>query len=219
MSIVSRKVKNGHGYAQYGCSARHHKGAAVCANGQTIGEARLMEAVLGSLREYFASPNYEAWLDEAYAANQRARARAASREDERARLEAAVNVAESRIEKVTEAFARIGYSEPLAAKLRAEEARLLEARTALAAAAPPKQPERLRAYSGAAVLCVVENIAVAAMKKPQEAKALLRGVVEAIVMHPSAEGYRASITLKNINPANLLDGGVDDSQRSCGARI
>ncbi len=37
---------------------------------------------------------------------------------------------------MTEALARIGYSEPLAAKLRAEEARLLDARKALADMAP-----------------------------------------------------------------------------------
>jgi hypothetical protein len=41
-----------------------------------------------------------------------------------------VRSAEARVEKVTEALARIGYSEPLAAKLRVEEARLLDARKA-----------------------------------------------------------------------------------------
>jgi hypothetical protein len=44
MSIVSRKMKGGRTYAQYGCSARHHKGPSICANGLTIGEARLTDA-------------------------------------------------------------------------------------------------------------------------------------------------------------------------------
>lgn len=221
LSIVSRKVKAGRHYSQYGCSARHHKGASVCANGLTIGETRLTEAVLDALRTYFASPDYERWLEEAYAAQQRARARAARRDDEVARLESALRSAEGRVERVTDALARIGYSEPLAAKLRAEEAKLLEARRALAGAAAPATPTPLpRAYSGAAVLAVLERIAEAALKRPQKGRALLRAVVESILMDPKPDGYAVRITLRNTNPAALEeDGGVGDSQRSCGGRI
>jgi hypothetical protein len=137
---------------QCGCSARHHKGPSVCANGLTIGEARLTDAVLAALRTYFASPDYERWLAEAYDANQRARARAARRDDEVARLEREVQTAEARVEKVTEALARIGYSEPFARTLRAEEERLLDAREALASMAPAAKPSIPPAsYSCAAV--------------------------------------------------------------------
>jgi hypothetical protein len=73
MSIVSRKMKGGRTYAQYGCSARHHKGPSVYANGLTIGEARLADAVVAALRSYFASHDYERWLAQAHEANQRAR--------------------------------------------------------------------------------------------------------------------------------------------------
>lgn len=223
LSIVSRKVKAGRHYSQYGCSARHHKGPSVCANGLTIGEARLTAAVLDALRTYFSSPDYERWLEESYAANQRARARAARRDDEIARLESAVRTAAGRVDKVTDALARIGYSEPLAAKLRAEEANLLEASRALAGAATPATPAPVpRAYSGAAVLAVLEKIAEAALKKPQKGRALLRAVVEAILMDPKPDGYAVRITLKNTNPAALVeDSGVGsgDSQRSCGGRI
>ena len=218
LAIVSRKRKNGRPYSQYGCSARHHKGMSICGNGQTIGEVRLTEAVLGALSTYFASPEYENWLEEAYAANERARARAARADDEVTRLEAAVRAAEGRIEKVTDALARIGYSEPLAAKLRAEEAKLLDARKALAQAATTAKPSPApRAYSGRAVLAVLENIATAAMTKPQKAKALLQWVVEAILMTPTPEGYSVRVTLKKTNPAALVqDGRVGDYQSGCG---
>ncbi len=46
-------------------------------------------------------------------------------------------------EKVTEAIARIGFSEPLAAKLKAEEAKLLDTRKALAQVASPANPKPL----------------------------------------------------------------------------
>lgn len=221
LSIVSRKQKARRTYSQYGCSARHHKGPSICGNGQTIGEARLTEAVLGALRDYFASPDYEAWLEGAYRAQQRARALAARRDDEIARLESAVRAAEGRVDKVTEALARIGYSEPLAAKLRAEEGKLLDCRKALAQAAAPPTPAPVpRAYSRAAVLAVLDSIAEAALKRPQKARALLQAVVESILMDPRPDGYAVRITLKNKNPAALEgDGVAGDYQTGCGGRI
>jgi DNA invertase Pin-like site-specific DNA recombinase len=218
LSIVSRKQKNGQHYSQYGCSAHHHKGMSVCSNGLTIGEARLTQAVLDALRSYFASPDYEAWLEEAYTANERARARAARHDDEVGRLETAVRAAEGRVEKVTEAIARIGYSEPLAAKLRSEEARLLDVRKALAQAATPARPSPTPpAYSARAVLAVVKEIATAAAKRPQKAKELLQGVVESILMQPSPDGYAVRVVLKKTNPAALVeDSGVGDYQTGCG---
>lgn len=222
MSIVSRKVKAGKPYAQYGCSARHHKGASVCANGLTIGEARLTDALMTALREYFASPEYEGWLEDAYRANERARARAARHGDTIERLEGDVRNAEGRVAKVTEAIARIGYSDPLAAKLRAEEARLLDARKVLAQAAVPAAPSPApRAYSPAAVLAVVDEVAAATLKRPQKARERLRGFVDAILMTPTPDGYSVRVSLKKTNPAALFseDGRVGDSQRSCGGRI
>jgi hypothetical protein len=38
-------------------------------------------------------------------------------------------------------------------------------------------------------------------------------------MHPSPDGYAVRVTLKKTNPAILAEGGVGDSQRSCGGRI
>lgn len=93
-------------------------------------------------------------------------ARAARRDDEAARLEREVQTAEARVGKVTEALARIGYSEPLAAKLRAEEARLLDARKALAAMARAVKPSTPPpTFSREAVLAVVENLAAAVLAK------------------------------------------------------
>lgn len=221
LSIVSRKYKSGKPYSQYGCSARHHKGSSVCNNGLTIGEARLTDAVLGALREYFASPDYETWLEEAYRAQVRARSRAASRDDEGTRLEAAVRAAESRIDKITEAIAEAGHSEPLLARLRMEESKLLDARAALAGIRAPSAPAAPPpAYSTAAVMAVLESLAEAALKKPQRARALLRAVVESILMDPKPDGYLVGISFRNKNPAALEgDGVAGDYQTGCGGRI
>ncbi len=68
-------------------------------------------------------------------------------------------------------------------------------------------------------MAVLDHISAAAQAKPQKAKALLHGVVDAILMTPTREGCRVRVTLKTTNPAILADGGVGDSQRSCGGRI
>lgn len=205
------------GQGRYGCSARYGKGAAICANGMTAGEARLTDAVLEALRRYFASPEYERWLRDAYAANERARVVAARRDDEVARLDAAVRSAEARVEKVTEAIARIGYSEPLEAKLRGEEAKLLGAKNALAlATVPANLPPPPPAYSSRAMLAVVEHIGAAAKVKPQKAKELLRGVVESILLTPKPDGYGVRISLKSISPATWEGDGADICETGCG---
>ena len=66
---------------------------------------------------------------------------------------------------------------------------------------------------------VVEEIATAGRQEAQKATELRRAVVESILMQPQADGYGVRVMLKKTNPAALADGGVGDSQRSCGARI
>lgn len=218
MSIVARKTKNGRVFSQYGCSARHHKGPSVCANKLTIGETRLTEAVMAALKVHFASPGYLTWLEESYSATQRARARAAKGGDGVARLEADAKTAAGRVEKLSEAVARVGFSYALAAKLKSEEAKLLDARQALAqVAGPAKLPPAPRAYSPDAVLAAVESIAQAVAQRPQKGKAFLQALIESIVMDPSPGGYSVRLALKNISPAAVEgNGAVEVTERSCG---
>ena len=104
MSIVSRQMKAGVPYSQFGYSARHAKGDAACSNSTTISEKRLEGAVLQKLREHFASPKVEEWLAEALQAAERAHSRTGKEQDEFARLEAEVRAQEGRVDKVTEAL-------------------------------------------------------------------------------------------------------------------
>ena len=131
-----------------------------------------------------------------------------------------MRAAEVRVENVTDSIARMGHSELLEARFRTEEAKLLDARVALAQATAAAVPAPLpRAYSGRAVLAVLEHIGAAALARPQKAKAMLQRVVEAILMQPTADGYSVRVTLKKTDPAILSDGGAGDFQTGCGGRI
>ena len=153
---------------------------------------------------------------DAYEANERARARAASRDDEVARLEAAARAAETRVEKVTEALAQMQLGATGGEAPRRGGEAPGSPRGARAAAATAKPAPLPRAYSGRVVLAVLEHIGAAALAKPQKAKALLHGIVEAILMQPTADGCAVRMTQKKTGPAVLSDGGAGDSQTGCG---
>ncbi|MBL9015585.1 MAG: recombinase family protein [Myxococcales bacterium] len=56
MSIVSQKTKNEVRYANFGCSAYHSRGKAICANSASISEKKITEALLDALRDTLRVP-------------------------------------------------------------------------------------------------------------------------------------------------------------------
>ncbi|GEJ59255.1 hypothetical protein AMYX_39960 [Anaeromyxobacter diazotrophicus] len=105
----------------------------------------------------------------------------------------------------------------VAARFRAEEVKLLDARQALAEAAVAATPALPSpAYSTRAMLSVIENIATAATVKPHKARELLRGVVDSILMTPTPDGYAVRVALKNISPAAWEGDGAEDYKTGCG---
>jgi hypothetical protein len=119
-------------------------------------------------------------------ANQRQRDRHARGADEVAKLEAEVCSAESRIEQ---GDGRPGPHRLLGAagvKLKAEEAKLLDARQKLTQARSTSKPAPMpEAYSPATVLAVLRHLEAAASKRPQKAKVLVRRFVDGVLMTPT----------------------------------
>ncbi len=58
--VVSLKRKAGRAYANFGCSAHHGKGAAICGNALVISERKLNRAVIDELRKLLASKEIQA---------------------------------------------------------------------------------------------------------------------------------------------------------------
>ena len=112
MSVVSRRKKGINSYANFGCSANHSKGNHICVNDLTVSEKKVNGAVLGAVRILIADPKFADRFVEVF--EKRQRERKAQGGGERAALESEVREQERRVEKVTEAIAKVGYSEPLA---------------------------------------------------------------------------------------------------------
>lgn len=121
MTVVGARVKAGVRYTTFGCTAHYSRGDAVCANNRTISERKVTTAIVDSLKEILTGPEF---LDRFTQTFER-RVRELQRpEPDSLDLERKVREAETRIRNVTEALAKLGYSDALAEQLQVEEARL-----------------------------------------------------------------------------------------------
>jgi hypothetical protein len=108
MRVVSLKRKAGRAYANFGCSAHHGKGDAICRNGLVVSERKLNTAVISELRKLLASKEIQARFVEGF--TNRLGAKSPADDRERAALDAEVKTQETRVRNVTAAFARLGFS-------------------------------------------------------------------------------------------------------------
>nr|WP_158305877.1 recombinase family protein [Anaeromyxobacter sp. Fw109-5] len=118
MRVVSVKWKAGRAYANFGCSAPHRKGAAICGNGLVISERKLNRAVIEELRKLLASKEIQTRFVDGFTKRLQHKS---PRTIASAALEAEVKAQEARVRNVTAAIARSGFSEALAEQLGLEE--------------------------------------------------------------------------------------------------
>ncbi|HZY04497.1 MAG TPA: recombinase family protein, partial [Anaeromyxobacteraceae bacterium] len=187
MRVVGVKRKAGRAYANFGCSAHHGKGAAICANGLVITERKLNRAVIDELRKLLASREIQARFIDGF--TRRLRNRNPADDRERAALEAEVKTQETRVRNITAAIAKSGYSEALGEQLGLEEETLRSLRQRLSAkkpagdqAAPIPDPE--------AVARFLEKILDIAETAPQRARASLARILVPITLVPGTRRER-----------------------------
>jgi DNA invertase Pin-like site-specific DNA recombinase len=218
MSIVSRRKKGAVSYASFGCSANHNKGEHICSNAETVSERKVNEAVLSAVRDLLTSPKFADRFVEVF--EKRLRERKTQGRDERTELEDEVREQERRVEKVTEAIAKVGFSESLAVQLRKEDAKLTQARSKLAAlfaeeAAPESRPDP------AQVRREFEELTRIMDQAPERARGSAHRLLTEIILTPTVEDgeevYRAVGGVKTNSAAHL--GGRVLVRDGCGGRI
>jgi hypothetical protein len=122
MTILTRKKKAGVSYAQFGCVAHYSRGGAVCPNNLTVSEHKITKALLGALTDILAYPDITARFVEQAQRRIAALSKSAELTDDGA--DRRIRDCERRIANLTETLAKLGWSEAIAAKLKAEEAGL-----------------------------------------------------------------------------------------------
>lgn len=220
MTIVRRKVKAGVSYASLGCTAHASRGTAICANALSLSEMKASRMLIDALRDRLDKPELiERFIAvfQQRAAELRVEAPGAAEEAERR-----VTDCERRIANLTDALARVGWSDSIAAKLRDEEAQLARLRAERAAAvkqAPARPPERPKVIAG-----YLKNLFALLETDPARGREILARFLSPVVMTPEAEGpvrrYRATGAF---NLSFLLTAAVAGEDRrgkvGCAGRI
>lgn len=217
MTVVGRKTKNGVAYSRFGCTAHYSRGAAICPNALSVSEKRASRTLVDALKEKLDRPE----LIERFVAKFRERV-AERRNAESTDAETAsrrVLECEKRVAKLTEALAKIGWSDALAAKLRDEEAQLRKLRAernnAVKAAAPHvvPHPTMIAGY--------LKNLFALLETDTVRGREILSRFVAPVVMTPEVEGpnrrYRATGAFNIAYFLNAVSSGSGKS--GCAGRI
>ncbi|MCC6334298.1 MAG: recombinase family protein [Myxococcales bacterium] len=123
MSVVGAQMKDGVRYVQFGCSRHASRGASICANGLTISEKRLTEAVLGALKAKLVKSGAATRFHE-FLLKQLALAQKGPADDDGRALDREISVAEQQVKNVTKAIAQLGLDDDLTKQLDEERRRL-----------------------------------------------------------------------------------------------
>ena len=100
----------------------------------------------------------------------------------------------------------MGVNDILAAKLRAEEKKLLDAKQRLASLTAPKKATPVPPVVTTRVVRLMDRLDVLAQHRPAEAKELLTGIIESIVLTPGPNGCSAKLVLKMKRPPRSTAG-------------
>lgn len=220
MSIVGARGE----WANYGCSAHHSKGDAICANGRLISERRVTEQVMTGLSEFVQSPQFQDYVEQSTAAADRAKRKTLGGDVQR--LQAAVEAQAARAMRAGERFMESDGSQAMKAILQREEAKLRALQQQLSEASPrePKQAPPDYHKAGKAIEDILALVAV----NPEGARVRLARFLSPVVLNPETDeatgkvDYAFDISLKNDSAALLAGGRVMPSVvdgLGCGGRI
>jgi site-specific DNA recombinase len=216
MVVVSRRHKNGIGYANLGCATYRSRGTSICKNGKTISEKKLTTAVVGELRNQLTRPEL---IDKFVASFSQQFDKVLRGESQELRtLQRQVEAAEKRVRNLTDALGRMGFSEAVATQLRLEEQNVAYARAKLAAASSEGRPKKVVPHPSV-VKGYVENLLQVLEGDRTRARELLGRHMPPIVLTAERNGYRLTggfnlsllmheeaLTAENLGARSMISG-------------
>lgn len=215
MTGVSRRVKNGVTYMNFGCTAHFARGASICANGAMISEIKATTGIIGALQRELTAPGMADRFVEVFNRRRTELERQAAKGG--ASVADQVREAERRVRNLTEALAKVGWSDALAATLREEEARLTALKTQATsdrrgASAPVPHARLVESY--------LANLFALLARDKQRGREVLARHMSPVLMTPIADDdgqryYLATTSFnlaisfgKNKTPPGVEPGGV-----------
>lgn len=208
MSVSSVRMKNGVRYSNFGCSANHSKGAALCPNTLNVSERKVTSAVLGALQDLLTSPDVMARFVDRFNARLAQKREAAT---DAAALDRELATAEKVLANLADAVGHAGWSETLGQRLQAQEihvAALRERKKALADATRSGLTPHPRVVAE-----YLQDLNRTLAEAPEKARGLLQKHLGPVHLVPKIEGPD-----RHYLATGALDLSVFD-RTSCGGRI
>ena len=219
MSIVGRRKKAGVSYARFGCTTHASRGSTLCPNALSVSEMKASRALVNALKDKLDRPE----LIERFIAVFKQRTAALHNGNPTEAESASVRVrdCERRIANLTDALARAGWSDALAAKLRDEEAQLGRLKAERSTAAR-QGPARVTPHP-TAIAAYLKNLFALLETDTVRGREILSRFVAPIVMTPETENpgrrYRATGAF-NLSFLLTADAARSSTVRvSCAGRI
>jgi site-specific DNA recombinase len=191
MTVVSRRTKASVSYARFGCTAHYSRGAAICANALSVSEKKVSRTLIQVLKEKLDRPDVVHRFVTTFRRRTAELRSAGGPSDD---VDRRVRESEHRVANLTDALAKVGWSDALAVRLREEEAvlgRLKSERTARArtdSSRPMPDPAAISRY--------LTNLFTLLQTDTARGREILSRFVAPIVMTPETEGparrYRAT---------------------------
>lgn len=226
MGVTGGAFRNGVRYTQFGCSARASRGDSICANALTVSEKKLNAAILGALRDTLLEPGLLRRFVERF--NARLASAGSKTTGGAEQLDKAIRLAEAAVLNLTDAVAKMGFSEALRERLADEEARLTDLRRARASVV--KAPSGSKLPAPAQVEGYVRDVLGTLEADTARGRELLRRHLGTVTLTPREEGGRRWYHAKGafdlnaaLDPENKLapvaGGQLVRGKRLCGGRI
>jgi len=178
ITVINTKRKAGIAYPNFGCTTHYSRGGSICSNGKLVSERKLTDGILGTLKQLVDKPQLvQRFLKKFSQHVQRLNDQKADVVD----YGRHIREAENRIRNLTEALARVGFSEALGQQLKEEEARLAAARTAQASQLP--NPGKLLIHP-APIRHYFENLVQVVQVDPARGRLVLLRHLQPVVLTP-----------------------------------
>jgi DNA invertase Pin-like site-specific DNA recombinase len=209
--VISKKAKAGVVYYSLGCNTHKSRGASICPNGRRASEKKILDAIQKQLCALRREPAaLDAFVKEVTRRYEEDRA---NQIDTKAQ-EKQVGDVEARIKKLTQAVALLDDPTPIIDELKVEQAKLKEAKAALAAAQAAGRRVTLHPAAIRSMLDSIIDALQRGMESPdvEQTRDLLRRTIGPIRVSPDGQNFKIeggldlAVLLEDPSPASASEG-------------
>lgn len=195
MSVCGSKTKAGVRYVQFGCTAHSSRGGSICANGATISERKITEALVAALHDVLTGPEVTEAFARAFERRVAERARVAGTST----VERDLRAAETRVANATRLLVEMPDDLDLRSQRATDQNEVRRLQAVMAADARANAP-RVAPDRTAIQAVLSDFLDVVASQAPERGREVLAKCMTPLTLTPAP---------KTENPGLVVTGVID----------